>query len=380
VFRKLSKRRTSALAVAAALVVGATAAASWATGDTSTGGAHAAAGALKIAMVMDNQPNDQGWGTTWVNAAKSVQRAFGKKVDVTWRYSVPDPDTAQALEQLIASGNKVIITTTFGEQQAALEAAAKHPDVTFLSCEAVKTLPNLSTVDLLQTDGLYVAGMAAAAVAKNGTTFGLVETFPIPVYIAMANAWQLGAAQINPKVKTKVVWSNDWVDPAKGQRAARALVSSGAKALTTFMAGPGVLAPVAKSENIPWVAIDTDLRRYAPKQYITSVLVDWGPWMRSQVGAILANKWKPGSYLLKINNGGIKLAPWGPAYAKASKADRAKVDAVLKGLMNGTRYTFQGPVKDQSGKIRVPVGKHPSDDEVRSTNYFVSGIKGKIPH
>jgi basic membrane lipoprotein Med (substrate-binding protein (PBP1-ABC) superfamily) len=315
-----------------------------------------------------------------VNAAKSVQRAFGKKVDVTWRYSVPDPDTAQALEQLIASGNKVIITTTFGEQQAALEAAAKHPDVTFLSCEAVKTLPNLSTVDLLQTDGLYVAGMAAAAVAKNGTTFGLVETFPIPVYIAMANAWQLGAAQINPKVKTKVVWSNDWVDPAKGQRAARALVSSGAKALTTFMAGPGVLAPVAKSENIPWVAIDTDLRRYAPKQYITSVLVDWGPWMRSQVGAILANKWKPGSYLLKINNGGIKLAPWGPAYAKASKADRAKVDAVLKGLMNGTRYTFQGPVKDQSGKIRVPAGKHPSDDEVRSTNYFVSGIKGKIPH
>ena len=246
-------------------------------------------------------------------------------------------------------------------------------------CEAVKTLPNLSTVDHLQTDGLYVGGMAAAASVKGSNTLGLVETFPIPLYIAMANAWQLGAQQINPAVKTRVVWSNDWVDPTKGQRSARALVGSGAKALTSFMAGPGTLAPVAKSENVPWVAIDTDLKQYAPDQYLTSVLLDWGPWMKEQVGAILDKKWKSGSYLLTLQNRGIKLAPWGPAFDKVSPEDRAKVEAALEGLVSGKVNAFQGPIKDQSGKVRVEAGTNAPVDDVRSMDYFVQGIEGTIP-
>jgi basic membrane protein A and related proteins len=380
--RELLKPRRPVLAGAALVVLAMVVAACGTTTNSGTstgaGSGGGGGGRLKIGMVLDNQPNDQGWGTTWINAAKAVQQEFGDKIDMTWRYSVPDPETAQAVNQLVSQGNKVIITTTFGQQQAALEIAAQHPDVTFLSCEAVKTLPNLATVDHLQSDGVYVAGMAAAAVAK-GNNLGLVETFPIPLYIAMANAWQLGAQQINPAVKTRVVFSNDWIDPAKGQRSAQALVSNGAKALTSFMAGPGTLAPVAKSQNVPFAALDVDMRQYAPKQYLTSVLLDWAPWMKAQVAAILAHKWKSGSYLLTLQNGGIKLAPWGDAFKSASAADRKKVEAALKGISDGSRNTFQGPIKDQSGKVRVPAGSHASIDQVRSTDYFVDGIQGSIP-
>jgi basic membrane protein A len=350
------------------------------TGDSKSAGASTGSGGpLKIGMVLDNEPDDQGWGQTWINAADDVQREFGSKVDMTWRFSVPDPETAQAINQLISEGNKVIITTTFGQQQAALEIAAQHPDVTFLACEAVKTLRNLSTVDHLQSDGVYIAGMAAAAVANGSNQLGLVDTFPIPLYIAMANAWQLGAQQINSAVKTRVVFSNDWVDPSTGQRSAQALVRSGAKALTSFMAGPGVLAPVAKSENIPWAGLNIDMRQYAPQQYLTSVLLDWGPWMKAQVGAILAHKWESGSYLLTLQNEGIKLAPWGDAFNAVSAADRKKIEAALKGISDGSRNAFEGPITDQAGKVRVPAGSHATVDQVRSIDYFVEGIEGSIP-
>jgi basic membrane lipoprotein Med (substrate-binding protein (PBP1-ABC) superfamily) len=385
--RELVKPRRSVLlaAVFAGLAIMVAACGTTTGGTTTSGGTTSAAGGaangapLKIGMVLDNEPNDQGWGQTWINAAKDVQRQFGSKVNLTWRYSVPDPETAQAINQLISQGSKVIITTTFGEQQAALEIAAQHPEVTFLSCEAVKTLPNLATVDHLQSDGVYVAGMAAAAVAKGSNQLGLVDTFPIPLYIAMANAWQLGAQQINPAVKTRVVFSNDWVDPSKGQRSAQALVRSGAKALTSFMAGPGVLAPVAKSENVPWAGLNVDMKQYAPQQYLTSVLLDWGPWMKAQISAILDHKWNSGSYLLTLQNGGIKLAPWGDALKAASAADRQKIEAALKGISDGSRSAFEGPIKDQSGKVRVPAGSHATVDQVRSSDYFVEGIEGSIP-
>jgi basic membrane protein A and related proteins len=347
--------------------------------EPASGGSSKSEGPLKVGMVLDNEPNDQGWGQTWINAAKDVQQEFGDRIDLTWRFSVPDPETAQAVKQMINQGNKVIITTTFGQQQAALELAAQHPDVTFLVCEAVKTLPNLSTVDHLQSDGVYVAGMAAAAVTKGSNQLGLVNTFPIPLYIAMANAWQLGAQKINPDIKTRVVFSGDWTDASKGQRSAQALVRSGAEALTSFMAGPGVLAPVAKSEDVPWAGLNIDMKQYAPEQYLTSVLLDWGPWMKGQIGAILDGTWKTGSDLLTLQNGGIKLAPWGDAFNAASAADRKKVEDALKGITDGTVHAFEGPINDQSGKVRVPAGSHASADEVRSTDYFVEGIEGSIP-
>ncbi len=164
---------------------------------------------LKVGLILDDPPNDQGWGTTWINAAHQVQHHFGRRVDLTWQFSIPDPNTGQAINALIQQGYKVIVTTTFGQQQAALQAAAQNPQVTFLATEAISTRPNLSTVDALQTDGYYVAGMAAAATRK-GDTNGLVAAFPVPIYLADANAYQLGAASINPAAKTRIVGSSPY--------------------------------------------------------------------------------------------------------------------------------------------------------------------------
>lgn len=224
-------------------------------GSASSGGG-SSSGPLKVGLILDNPPDDQGWGTTWINAAHQLQQQLGSRVHVTWQFSIPDPETGQAINSLIQQGYKVIVTTTFGQQQAALQAAAQNPNVTFLATEAVSTRPNLSTVDALQTDAYYVAGMAAAATRK-GDTNGLVAAFPVPIYLSDANAYQLGAASINPAAKTRIVWSNDWSDATKGQSAARALLNSGAGTLAAFMSGPGVLAPVAKSQNVPWVGINT---------------------------------------------------------------------------------------------------------------------------
>jgi len=43
------------------------------------------------------------------------------------------------------------------------------------------------------------------------------------------------------------------------------------------------------------------------------------------------------------------------------------------------KKVFQGPIKDQSGKIIIPEGTFPTDPELFSMAYFVEGVEGQIP-
>ena len=62
-------------------------------------------------------------------------------------------------------------------------------------------------------------------------------------------------------------------------------------------------------------------------------------------------------------------------------ADVAKTAAkVAADIKSGNNKIFTGPIKDNTGKIRVPAGKTLNDGELFSTlNYYVEGVKGKIP-
>ena len=59
--------------------------------------------------------------------------------------------------------------------------------------------------------------------------------------------------------------------------------------------------------------------------------------------------------------------------AKAAASAAAKIKS-------GENKIFTGPIKDNSGKIRVPAGKTLNDGELITTlDYYVQGVKGKIP-
>ena len=62
-------------------------------------------------------------------------------------------------------------------------------------------------------------------------TLGVVGSIPIPEVIRNINSFTLGAQSVNPKIKTKVVWVNNWFNPPKETEAATALINGGADVL-----------------------------------------------------------------------------------------------------------------------------------------------------
>ena len=60
--------------------------------------------------------------------------------------------------------------------------------------------------------------------------------------------------------------------------------------------------------------------------------------------------------------------------------DAAKVfEEKKKAMIDGKFEPFQGPVKDQSGAIKVPAGKTMPLAELMSLNCYVEGVDGALP-
>jgi hypothetical protein len=57
---------------------------------------------------------------------------------------------------------------------------------------------------------------------------------------------------------------------------------------------------------------------------------------------------------------------------------KAAGEAVIKGWMDGTYNCYAGPIKDQSGAIKVPEGQAMSDADILGLNWLVEGVDGKL--
>jgi basic membrane protein A len=124
---------------------------------------------------------------------------------------------------------------------------------------------------------------------------------------------------------------------------------------------------------VPWVGYDSDAHTFAPKQWLTAAVYNWGPYYLRRVKAAMNGTWKSGFYYGNLNDKFVGLAPYGPKVtAKTKKAIAAKKAALLKHKF----YEFAGPLYDQKGKLRVKKGQKLSVNQLYAMNWLVKGVIG----
>ena len=57
----------------------------------------------------------------------------------------------------------------------------------------------------------------------------------------------------------------------------------------------------------------------------------------------------------------------------------ALAEKARKGIIDGSVHAFQGPIKDQAGKVVVKAGERASDKMLLGMNFYVEGVDGSIP-
>jgi basic membrane protein A len=339
-----------------------------------TAGSAKHSAAFKVAWIYVGPHNDAGWSQAHDEGRLAVVKALGSKVQTTYKENIaPGPQLQQTVASLVQQGYTMIFGTSYGFFDKKL--AAKYPNVLFEQATGTDTAKNLSEYFGAGEDTIFLSGMAAGAASKSGK-LGLVVAYPIPEVIRHSNAFTLGAQLTHPGATVRLVWTLNWFDPAKEKKAAESLVSAGADVLGQNVDSPAT-GQLAESKGVPWVGYDSNAQKFAPKSWLTAALYDWGVYYVKRVKEAMAGTWKSGFYYGGIKDGFTGLAPFGPSVSAATKA---KIAAKMKAMANGSFNVFSGPIYDQSGKLRIKAGQHPSvnsgADSLYAMNWLVKGVIG----
>jgi basic membrane protein A len=330
---------------------------------------------LPVAFVYLGPVGEAGWSFAHDAARRAVQEQFGTRVRVTAVPSVHEGAGAEGvLRDLVAQGHRLIFATSFGYMEPALRVAADHPEVKFEHATGYKTAANLRTYDTRSYEAAYLAGMIAGGVTR-GHLLGVVGALPAPSVLNGINAFTLGARAINPGVRTRVVWINEWFNPPRETEAAQSLFNLGADVLMQTTDSPAALE-LAQRSGKRGFGLSSDMSRFAPKAHLGSIINNWAPYCIKAVGDVLDDRWVTGQSWWGMKEGAVDLVG---VPGDLPSALRTRLAATRRSLRDGSFAIWQGPLQDNAGNPVLAPGQTGDDAFLRQMRFYLNGVEGRVP-
>ncbi len=353
-------------------------------GETSGAGNGAASaevgtGGSAVGFIFVGTKDDYGYNQAAYLGSAAVEEAF-PDLKVLRAENVPETAEAErAMEQMIKDGAKIIFPTSYGHLEPALNVAKRHPEVAFYHQGGLKTADNLGTYFGTIWEPVYLAGVAAGKMSETGK-IGYIVSVPIPQVLLNVNAFTLGAQSVNPDAETSVVFTGSWCDPGQQANAANSLIDGGVDVLTQHQDCMKTVIETAERRDVMTVGYHADAASLAPNGWITGSLWNWPELFVDMVQTAQDGEFKgskyDGKYRGTLADNVVQLGSFG-----ANVPDEVKqlVEERKADLLAGTLQPFAGPIKDQSGAVRIADSAVPTVEELESTDYLVEGVIGSIP-
>jgi basic membrane protein A and related proteins len=334
-------------------------------------------GPLKVGFITVGPASDHGYNYAHDQGRRFLNSALQGKVSTSIVENIPESaEVERVMEKMVAQGNQLIFSTSYGYLDPALRVAARHPNVVIMQCGRTNpnTVKNLGTYWSRQYEPMYIGGMVAGRMTKTNE-MGFIAAHPVPQVLSNINAFTLGARSVNPKAKVHVVWTNSWSDPASEAEAVKGLVEQHCDVMTMHVDSPITIAQTAEKNGIYTVGYHADLRKYAPKGFLTGQEWDWGHLYVDIAKSVMDHTWKRSDIVYPMKAGYTELANFGPAVPNILQHQARDLK---KHMDDGSFVVFQGPLKDRDGKERLAAGKKADDQFISQMNYFVPGVEGVL--
>jgi len=337
-------------------------------------------GGSAVGFIFVGARDDYGYNQAAYIGSQAVEEAF-PDMKVLRVENVPETAEAErVMEQMIKDGAKIIFPTSYGHLDPALNVAKRHPDVAFFHQGGLKTAENLGTYFGTIYEPVYLAGVAAGKMTKTNK-LGYIVSVPIPQVLLNVNAFQQGAKSVNPNVTTSVVFTGSWCDPGQQANAANSLIDGGADVLSQHQDCTKTIIETSERRGAMTVGYHADASSLAPEGWILGSVWNWPDLFVDMVKTAAEGDFTGSKYDGKYRGTLADNIVLTTGFGKNVPADvQALVEEKKQAMIDGTLHPFAGPVKDQSGAVRIADGANPTVDELEATDYLVEGVIGSIPN
>ena len=328
---------------------------------------------LKVGFIYVGSASDGGYSNAHDNGRKYLEEKL-PNVETVVKESVPEgQEVEKVATDMIDQGAKIIFATSFGYMDYIEKLSKEYPDVKFFHCSGYKTTDNMSTYFGRGYQARYLTGIVAGMKTKNNS-IGYVAAFSIPEVVRAVNAFTLGVRSVNPNAVVKVTWTNTWYDPAKEKEAALSLLDQGVDVIGQYQ-DTTAAQQAAEERGAFSIGSDLDMSASAPKANMTSAIWNWGPYYVDAVKSVMDGTFKSENYWGGLETGVPDIAP---LTKNAPEGAQAKVDEAKAKMVSKSWDVFTGPIKDQTGTVKVAEGQKMTDKELLSFDWLVEGVEGQI--
>jgi basic membrane protein A len=341
-------RPGAALAVAATLLLAAACGGSGSSSSNTSG----CSKMYKVGLVTDvGKLSDKGFNA---NSWQGVQDAAANKslcVQARALESNRSDDYAKNLALFGSQGYDLIVAVGFDLRPFAQTYAQQNPKIKIAMVDgtADKPLANFLGLVFREDQAGYLAGAVAGLYTKTNQVAG-VYGLDIPPVHRYRVGFENGAKAVNSNLKPSLgVYQpacncpSDFNDPAWGK--ARALEFIGRGADVVFGAGGatgnGALLASAQSK-VACIGVDVDQFLTYPDVdscLLTSAEKHISVAVKDTVTDAEKGKWKGGVRTFTAANDGVGVAPYHTYDSQLTSDQKAKIDAIAKGLKDGSIKT-----------------------------------------
>lgn len=289
-----------------------------------------------------------------------------------YKENVPTDETClRTIETLIAQGCEIIICNSYDFGKWALQAAEKYPEIYFYHATGVEQSKNLTTYFARIYQIRYLSGIVAGLQTETNE-IGYVAAFPISEVNRGINAFTLGVRAVNKDAVVHVAWSNSWTEDAAAEAAAEYLMENYEIDVITMHTDSNKVLEVAEEKGIWSIGYNVDNSRLFPNSFLTAPVWQWENYYKPHILKCLQGKFKGENYWEGTSAGVVGLAP---LTENVKNGIEEIVLAEKTKLESGTFDVFYGPIKDNTGQVRVEEGENLSDDALLNRlDWYVEGV------
>lgn len=324
---------------------------------------------LNVAFVHVNDPKTSVWTRGHEEGRQYLEETLSGQIR-TRSYVVGEADADELMETaIVKDGAAVLIATAPTLLANARQAAALHPNVKVLVCALSVPYVGVRTYYSRIHEAKFISGAIAGTLCGKDPV-GYIARYPILGVPAAVNAFAQGLRMTNPEARVLLEWSSLGGNPEKRLWAAGARIIS----------GHPIPGNIAGSISFGWsTALVAEDGSYLP---LASDLWDWGKTYEQIIRSVLAGAWDkeaaPGTalnYWWGMSSGviDVQLSDQLPDGVR-------QLAGILKtGIVSGAIQPFAGPIRDQTGSVRLREGETFSTDEVMNMSWLREGVIGCIP-
>jgi len=255
---------------------------------------------VQFCAMFNTSITDNGWDRSGYESFLSFQADPGVDIevlDLKWTEGLWG-DEAEAAMRAFAEGDCDIIWGHGGYNDIINNVRDDFPEVMFQEINSGIIDAGDNNYHLMHRchDGSYLMGVLAALVTE-GTAVGAAGGFPAEDVNDNINGFFDGAKSVNPELKQKIGFINDWYDPVAAGELAEAQKAAGADQLFMLAENFDVCGPDAGAMCYgPYI----DFSEYYPGAVMASFVANWEPgyqWSLEQwVTAKQTGEWAGGPY------------------------------------------------------------------------------------